>query len=290
MPTRLTLAKSDIVAMFDEQSGPVFKQSQIGQILDQHRSEWRLPLSLSLTKFIEYLIKNSKLKKVRVDLPHRPETLYIWGEVSAFCMASSLKTGGYLSHYTAMQVHELTDQSPEILYVNHEQRPQPKPAGPLTQEAVDRAFKATQRVSKNFAAMGRRKVRVLNGKHTGRYGVEELKDQDGHPVQVTTLERNLIDIVVRPGYSGGVTEVLEAYRRAAERVQVNKLLATLRKMDYVYPYQQAIGFYMDRSGAYPEKRLAMLEAERSDINFYLTYAMGEVEYSDRWRIYYPAGL
>lgn len=290
MPTRLTLSKPGIVALFDQQTNPVFKQSQIGQILDQHREAWRLPQSLSLTKFIEYLTKNSKLKKVRVDLPHRPETLYVWGQASAFCMASSLKTGGYLSHYTAMQVHELTNQSPEILYVNHEQRPQPKPAGPLTQEAVDRAFKATQRVSKNIAPMGRRKVRVLNGKHTGRYGVEELNDQDGHPVQVTTLERTLIDIVVRPGYSGGVTEVLEAYQRAAELVQVNKLLATLRKMDYVYPYQQAIGFYMDRSGAYPEKRLAMLEAERSDINFYLTYAMGEIEYSDRWRIHFPAGL
>ncbi|MFI4853790.1 MAG: type IV toxin-antitoxin system AbiEi family antitoxin [Phycisphaerales bacterium JB065] len=290
MPSRLTIAKSDIVALFDEQANPVFKQSQLGQILEHHRSEWRLPQSLRLTGFIEYLIKNSKLKKVRVDLPHRPETLYVWGQASAFCMASSLKTGGYLSHYTAMQIHELTDQSPEILYVNHEQRPQPKPSGPLTQEAVDRAFKAPQRVSKNLASMGRRKVRVLNGKHTGRYGVEELHDQNRHPVQVTTLERTLIDIVVRPGYSGGVTEVLEAYRRAAERVQVNKLLATLRKLDYVYPYQQAIGFYMDRSGAYPERRLAMLEAERSEIDFYLTYAMSEVEYSDRWQIYFPPGL
>lgn len=290
MPTRLTIAKPEIVALFDEQPNPVFKHAQIGRMLDQHRAEWRLPQSLSLTGFLEYLIKNSKLRRVRVDLPHRPETLYVWRDVSAFCMASSLKTGGYLTHYTAMQIHELTDQSPEIIYVNHEQRPQPKPAGPLTQEAVDRAFKGKQRVSKNIAAMGRRKVRVLNGKHTGRLGVEETHDQDGHPVVVTSLERTLIDIVVRPGYSGGVAEVLEAYRRAAERVQVNKLLATLRKMDYVYPYQQAVGFYMERCGAYPEKRLAMLQRERSEIDFYLTYEMAETDYSDQWRIFFPAGL
>lgn len=290
MPTRLTLAKSDIVALFDGHTNPVFKHAQIGRILEENRGGWRLPQSLGLTGFIKYLIENSKLRKVQVRLPHRPETLYVWGRVSAFCMASSLKTNGYLSHYTAMQVHELTDQSPEVIYVNHEQRPQPRPVGPLTQEAVDRAFRNKQRVSKNTAAMGRRKVCVVNGKNTGRYGVEEVEDRDGHPVQVTTLERTLVDIVVRPIYSGGVAEVLEAYRRAAERVQVNKLLATLRKMDFVYPYHQAIGFYMDKSGAYPEKRLALLEAERTDIDFYLTYSMGEAEYSERWGINFPSGL
>ncbi len=290
MPTRLTLAKPEIVEFFDAQRNPVFKQRQIGVIFERHREEWRLPQSVGLTGFIKYLVDNSKLRKVHVKLPHRPESLYVWGKVSAFCMASSLKTNGYLSHYTAMQLHELTDQSPETIYVNHEQRPQPRPLGPLTQEAVSRAFKGKQRMSKNVATLGRRKVCVLNGKNTGRYAVEELEDRNGHPVQVTSLERTLVDIVVRPVYSGGVAEVLEAYRRAAGRAQINKLLATLRKMDFVYPYHQAIGFYMERCSAYPESRLQMIESEGADIDFYLTYGMTETEYSSRWRIYYPAGF
>lgn len=290
MRSRLTSAKKEIVAFFNSLTNPVLKHAEIGRILEANREEWKLTAGLTLNEFIDYLIKNSELRKVHVKLPHRPETLYPWGVVTTFCLASNLKKNGYLSHYTAMQMHELTDQSPEIIYVNHEQRPQPKPQGPLVQSAVDRAFNGKQRESKNVATLGRRKVCVLNGKNTGRYGVEELKDRDGHPVQVTSLERTLIDIVVRPVYAGGVSEVIEAYRRASEKVQVNKLLATLRKVDYKYPYQQAIGFYMERCGSYPEKRLAMFEMDRPEIDFYLTYRMQDMEYSSRWHIYYPAGL
>lgn len=61
---------------------------------------------------------------------------------------------------------------------------------------------------------------------------------------MTKLERTLIDIAVRPNYAGGVHHVLEAYAAAKSRVSVNVLLATLQKMEYVYPYHQVIGFYI----------------------------------------------
>ena len=76
---------------------------------------------------------------------------------------------------------------------------------------------------------------------------------------MTSLERTLIDATVRPGYAGGVATVLEAYRRASEALTVSRLIDTLRKLDYVYPYHQAIGFYMERAG-FPTKQLAPLKA------------------------------
>ncbi len=128
-------------------------------------------------------------------------------------------------------------------------------ADPPTQETIDRAFSRPQRTTKNIAPFGRRRLCVINGKHTGQIGVIDATDEQGRPLRVTGIERTLIDITVRPSYAGGVAEVLEAYRRAADRVQVNNLVAMLRKIDFVYPYEQAIGFYMERSRAYPERRL-----------------------------------
>lgn len=290
MIKRLTAAKPAIEAFLDSQPNPAFKHTRLAQLLKEHREQWRLPESVTNQALLKYLVENSNLRRVTIDLPHRPETLYTWGKVSPLCIASSLKPAGYLSHYTAMQLHELTDQVPEMIYVNDEQRPQPRPPGPLTQEAVTRAFKGKQRTSKNIAPLGRRKVCVLNGKNTGRLGVIESNDHNGHPIAVTGLERTLIDVAVRPVYSGGAAEVLEAYRRAADSAQVNRLLAMLRKIDYIYPYEQVIGFYMERSGRYSEPRLAQLERGVSDIDFYLTYGMKDVEYSPRWKLYFPAGF
>jgi hypothetical protein len=119
--------------------------------------------------------------------------------------------------------------------------------------------------------------------------VGEVAGPAGFPLAVTKLERTLIDIAVRPNYAGGVHEVLEAYRGAKANVSVNLLVATLRKMDYVYPYHQAIGFYMQRSG-YEERRLARLRDLGMTFDFYLGNDIKEPDYDPEWRIFIPSGL
>jgi hypothetical protein len=94
---------------------------------------------------------------------------------------------------------------------------------------------------------------------------------------------------VRPNYSGGIYEVLHAYEAAKDRVSVNRLMATLKKLDYTYPYHQAIGFYMEQAG-YNESVLKLVEKMEIKYNFYLTYKMKEPDYSKRWKLYYPRGF
>lgn len=287
----MPLAKSKIVAELNAQESPVFKHSELSGLFELNRANWAVPQSMSFEAFLDYLQKNSKLRRHRLEFPNRPETVFAWGEVSAFCIANAVKPKSFLSHYSAMEVHELTDQSPEIIYVNQEQRPQPRPSQAPTQATVDRAFKGKQRLSKNIARLGKRRVCLLNGKSTGNIGVIQAMDSNGCPIHVTSVERTLIDITVRPAYSGGIYEVLGAFKRAADRVQVNQLLAYLRKMDFAYPYEQAIGFYMERSGAYPDRRLKQIEAEcNRELDFYLGYGIKESDYSSRWRIFFPTGF
>ena len=202
--------------------------------------------------------------------------------------------GAYLSHGTAVFLHALNDQLPKLIYVNKEQSL--KGAGSraeLQQTAIDRAFrKNSQRLSRfEFAYDGKDGGRFLrlNGKNTGRLEVGSTVLEDGTTVPVTKLERTLIDIVVRPAYAGGVYMVLEAYRRARPNVSIATLLATLKKLDYVYPFHQAIGFYLQKA-EYQPKQYERFRSLGISLDFYLDYGLREPEFDPQWRLYFPKGL
>ena len=77
---------------------------------------------------------------------------------------------------------------------------------------------------------------------------------------------------------------------AQERVPVNRLVAYLRRLDYVYPYHQAIGFYMDRAANYRPAQLKLLSEFPFEFDFYLVHGLKEHEYSAKWRLFHPPGV
>lgn len=288
--SRIAIAKPDIVKVFDSLPSPILRRKEIGKILSEHRQAWRLTQSMRLDEFLSYLVKNAPLERVDLDLPYRPETLYTWRDVTAYQVALGVKAGSYLTHYTAMAMHQLTSQVPKTIYVNVEQRPLKYKAEPLAQERIDNAFsRATQRMTNNVVDFGKYRLTYINGKHTNQLGVIDIEPRPKERLRVAGLERTLIDIAVRPAYAGGVSEVAAAYEAAKSRVSVNKLAALLGQLDYVYPYHQVIGYYLERAG-YKESLLKLFATKPIEFDFYLTYGMTETSFSKRWRLHVPKGF
>jgi hypothetical protein len=72
-------------------------------------------------------------------------------------------------------------------------------------------------------------------------------------------------------------------------MSTEKLKGLLKKLDYVYPYHQAIGFYMERAG-YSRKLCGQLREFGLPYDFYLVNGMADVDYNDSWRLFYPKGF
>lgn len=272
---------------FKELGKRTFSIPELKKIYRERADSWEIPRKTKFEEFLKHLLETEVLKQIEIDLP-RAETLskYVFGEPTLFEIASSIKSRSYLSHYTAMFFHGLTDNLPKTIYTNTELKMSKNfNSKELEQSSIDRAFTCNVRQSNQIAKYEDVEIYLLNSKNVDHVGVKEF-EFDGVKLRVTDVERTLIDITVRPNYAGGVQEVLNAFAAAKDRVSINRLVATLKKLDYTYPYHQAIGFYMEKSG-YDESVLNMLEKLEIKYNFYLTYKMSLKDFSERWKLYYP---
>jgi predicted transcriptional regulator of viral defense system len=287
---RLKISQADIEKHFNSLPQKIFRISDIADILTNNRDAWRLSASIATEAFAEYLADHSSLKRIEFAFTSRKEIRYTWGDVPMYELLLSLKPGAYFSHYTAVYFHELSEQIPRTIYLNVEQKAPGNRSGSLEQQAIDTAFKRKVRVSNEAAVYQDYRVCIVHGMGQGQLGVEERQGSQGETIRVTDLERTLIDITVRPVYSGGVSEVLKAYREAQGRVSINRLTAYLKKTGYIYPYHQAIGFYLERAGNYKPAQIELLRQFERKYDFYLVHEMGETEYSKEWRLYFPKGF
>lgn len=290
--SRMQQAIGQISAAFASQPRLVFKRSDLSRLMIEHAKEWNLPSYVTLKKFVTFLMEQKLLHEYRFQFPHRNEIRYSWGKLSTYQLLVGIKPHSYFTHLSALYIQGLTEQIPKTIYVNFEQPSaglNPDDAE-LRQESIDRAFRRPMRLSNNIAQHGGMKIMLLNGRQTRQLGVFDLESVEHGQVRVTDLERTLIDCAVRPDYAGGVFSVAEAYHLAADRISVTRLAAYLNKLRYVYPYHQAIGFYLERCGMYKPDLVEIFQQIPMTHDFYLAHAMSKTTYIKRWRLFVPEGM
>ncbi len=283
-------ALPEISSYMRELNKPILRFRDMSKILADKQLAWDLPYSATTKKLISLLEEHADLEVIDLKFPSRREKLYSWGEVSGFQIAMALKQDAYFSHYSAMSIHDLTDQVPKTIYLNSEQPPKLRTDSNLDQARIDAAFERKPRRTNNIATLNDTRICLLNGMHTGNLGVETSSTPEGNSYRVTNIERTLIDIAVRPFYAGGVFEIRDAYRKAAGKANIELLVEMLTNLKYAYPYHQSIGFYLEKSGTYRNEEINLLQGFGFQFDFYLTNQIQHKEYSDKWRLFYPKGF
>lgn len=301
----LALSSTRIETVFRGSRQRIFSSSEIGRFIDQNRDAWLvtdthangkstvkrkgqlIPLtSDGQNAILNALLEHMKLQKIRLPFPYRTDTRFTWDEAPTYELIQSLDTDGYFSHYTAMHLHGLTDQIPKTIYFNVEQ-PASAGGGRLSQEGIDRAFRGKCRTSSNVITFRNLRICRLNGGNTHQLGVVDFRTDDGEKIRITDVERTLIDAVVRPVYAGGIGEVAEAFHAATGRVSVKKLADYLRKLNFTYPYHQAIGFYLEHAGSYKAADIKLMQRFPIEYDFYLNYQLKNPAHNEKWRLFTP---
>lgn len=289
--SRFSIVQKDIEIFFHNHTTHGLTHENISDILYINNKKWKLPKNLGKFKFIKLLIEHKIVEKVTITFPHRKIIRYATKPNRApLCIASTISPKAYFSHSSALYIHNLIKKLPKMIYLNIEQQPHHANKNNLLQRNIDFAFKNKQKVSNNIAKFNNHQICLLNGKHTENLDVIIKSLPEIGNINVTSIERSLIDIVVRPVYGGGVQQILIAYKNAMHHISLEKLKEILIKLDYTYPYHQAIGYYLDRTNKYTTKDLEIFKDLGLYHDFYLAHKMSKTKYSKEWRIHYPSDL
>lgn len=301
------IRNKNIIIDLSEKQGNILNRTSIINILNILKNDHGVKKNIGIGTFKHYVVNILGLfKEVNIlsnDMIKTTRYIATYVQISPYEIALSLLSKSFLSHYSAMYIHDLTINNPKTIYINHEQTIKPKnnDNAVLTQKKIDYAFSKEMRMANpkfGFVYQDTHyKVVVLNSKNTNNTGVVSIKPLEfSKKIRVTNIERTLIDATVRPKYCGGAEEVLEAYNLSNERVDIDKLITYLKKFDYVYPYEKSIGLYI-RKSKYDSKIFKYfidnfkVELEKySDISFYVDYQIVGKVLNKELNIYYPKSL
>lgn len=283
------LAKSQITSYLLDNKTKAYTFADIGKIFHSKRDEWKIASYRTTKHFINF-IENNKILEL-VKLKHLTKgtvkQIFIIPGTNKFNIAQTIKKDGYISYYSALKIHQLTLQNPKSIYISFDKYGAYENADFLYQDSIDNAFSKPQRQTSEIYKSevdDTRYVFVQKKTDSLLVGISE-----NNGIHYTDLERTLIDIVIRPAYSGGVFEVLEAYINAKDRVDLDIMVKYLDQLNYVYPYYQLIGFYLEKAGYNTNDTNLFLE-RKTDFKFYLTYNISNKKFNEKWNIYYPNGF
>ncbi|MDN6900675.1 hypothetical protein [Oenococcus sicerae] len=224
-------------------------------------------------------------------------------EVSVYDIALSLTLNkrAYFSCLSALYLNQLTVLNPTDLYLNFEQSEKPRDPNNaiLTQAKADYGFRRPARTTNNTAEFTYRgtdyRLSFLNGQHTNYLGIGQIALHDAKQTAfIANLERSLIEAMIHPEYCGGVGNVLEAFIMAKDLISITKILDYLSQINYVYPYEQALLFYIQRAG-YPQQHLhtvrqAIEVRHLNQIKFYLQHQMINPILDQQSQVYFPQAM
>ncbi len=216
-------------------------------------------------------------------------------KLNPYVIAQAMFPKKYFGNLTSIYYHSLTNQVPKAIYICYEKKlAKRKKVNTLNNNELRRSFIKPHRHTKHVYTLNDHEIIVVER----RAGISCSGVVESHPPstllpntsRVTCIERALIDAVVSPQYNGGIVSVYTYFRNARNMLNMTKLIKIYMQLDFVYPYSQSIGFFLDRAGM-PKQAAIIYKKFPPERNFYVDHdAKSSWIYNEKWKLYYPAGL
>lgn len=168
--------------------------------------------------------------------------------------------GYYISHASAMDVHQMVTQPQFIVYVT-----------------TDRQVKLHPTV------MGT-EYRFVTAQKKHFFGFKQLWIDKSQMVYVSDLEKTVLDGLKMPEYCGGISEVAKGFWMKRDKIKITKLIDYAEQMDIGAVYRR-LGFLLETYEAATIEELDRLQRKLTKTYALLDPTLLEAgNYLSRWRL------
>jgi len=216
--------------------------------------------------------------------------------LNPYKIAKALFLDSYFCNLTSIYYHSFTNQIPSSIYICHETisaKPKSSYSNKINNTSIRSAFIKPHRCTNYIFKFNQYEIIIVDRLKGSSHGVLDIHTSGSilpKHSRITSVERALIDAVVSPHYNGGIVSVYGYFKRAHQKINLTKLVETYRKLKFIYPYSQSIGFFLEKAGM-TKHASAFLEEFPPEYSFFIDHdAKSFWRYDEKWKLYYPPGL
>ena len=258
-----------------------FSINDITSILDELKEENLVSNSLTQNDFylkllddglVAYTITIRDIEKIRYTLNK---------EFNIYDFVYSLEKNGFFSMFTSLNIQGLTNFRDNFIFISKERMKRVNfNSKDITQEAIDKAFTNKPRRTKAHDTIYNYNVVMLESNNTQEIGIINY---NGY--KISSINRAFVEIISNIQYSKTPDDVIYEFKNLKDKLDINEIFNIIEKFDFVYPYYQLAGYYLEKIGFLKEE-LSKFFNKKTDLIFYTIKNKEKYTLDEYWAIKY----
>lgn len=258
-----------------------FSINDITSILDELKEENLVSNSLTQNDFylkllddglVAHTITIRDIEKIRYTLNK---------EFNIYDFVYSLEKNGFFSMFTSLNIQGLTNFRDNFIFISKERMKRVNfNSKDITQEAIDKAFTNKPRRTKAHDTIYNYNIVILESNNTQEIGIIKYKGY-----KISSINRAFVEIISNIQYSKTPDDVIYEFKNLKDKLDINEIFNIIEKFDFVYPYYQLAGYYLEKIGFLKEE-LSKFFNKKTDLIFYTIKNKEKYTLDEYWAIKY----
>lgn len=274
-----TLNKEDILTTIQAYS--FLSIEQLREILQQLKNRSLVSRSLSFNSFLLRLIDEG-LSQKSITIRGHTKTRYTFSsDFNIYDFCNSLEKNSFYSMSTALNIQGFSNFRQEYIFVSKERITRIEQVDiSLTQQNIDDAFNKKPRRTNAYDKINKHIIVMLEANHTEAF---EIIQHGSY--RVSSINRAFVEMITNVHYFQSSQKIIETFKKIKNVLDIDKIYIIIEKFDFIYPYFQLAGFYLEQIG-FTKVELKKFYMKSSTLKFYTEKNKNQYEFNEYWKIYF----